>query len=157
MCRLCFSIMLLVATVMLKHNLRVARADDPPFHLGGRAIDDLPQLTDEELGSAQQQALLEALNGDAYGHRAGDQARAGCAMLVRSRAIPSNTRHYGGYYVGGGLSIKGDGPFLNEGTFGWDYFGILFTKRIDLGWSHGRHYQGGTGAYRTDGPRVQRR
>src|SRR5205809_5267239 len=77
-------------------------ADEPPFYLGGRTSDDLPQLTDEELGTAQQQALLAALGGDAYGSRGADHERAGCAMLVRERAIPSNTRHYGGYWVGGG-------------------------------------------------------
>src|SRR5437763_9349220 len=110
---------------------------DEPFYLGHRASDDLPPLTDEELGSAQQQALLQALAGDPYGHRGGDHARAGCAMNVRRFAIPSNTKHYGGYMVGGGLPIKGDGPYLDEGTFGWDYSGILFNKRIALNWSHG--------------------
>jgi hypothetical protein len=131
-------------------------ADDPPFYLGGRAIDDLPALTDEELGSSQQQGLLAALTGDAYGPRAADHEQAGCAMLIRNRAIPTNTRFYGGYWVGGGLPVKGDGPFTNEGTFGWDYFGMTFNKRIALNWSHGRWYQGGTGAYKTDGPRLQR-
>jgi hypothetical protein len=131
-------------------------ADDPPFYLGGRTIDDLPQLSDEELGTAQQQALLEALGGDAYGHRAADHARAGCAMLIRRRAIPSNTPHYGGYWVGGGLPVLGDSPSLEEGTFGWDYFGMTFTKRVALNWSHGRREQGGFGAYKTDGPRLRR-
>src|SRR4051812_27126026 len=80
--RLCFSIMLLLALVMLKHNLRA----DEPFYLGQRAIDDLPALTDDELGSDQQRALLAALGGDPYGYRGGDHAQAGCAMLIRSRA-----------------------------------------------------------------------
>ena len=71
-------------------------------------------------------------------------------------SIPSNTRHYGGYQVGGGLPVRGDGPMLDEGTFGWDYFGLTFPKRVALNWSHGARYQGGTGAYRTDGPRLQR-
>jgi hypothetical protein len=152
--RLCFSITLLVVLVMLKHSLRAA--DEPPFYLGGRAIDDLPQLTDEELGTQQQQALLQALGGDAYGHRSCDHERAGCAMLIRDRANPSNTSHYGGYRVGGGLPVYGDGPLFHEGTFGWDYFGILFSKRIALNFSHGRREQGGSGAYKTDGPRVRR-
>jgi len=132
-------------------------AQEPPFYLGGRTIEDLPPLTDDELATGQQRALLEALAGDPYGHRACEHERAGCAMLVRKRAIPSNTRHYGGYWVGGGLPIKGEGPALNEGTFGWDYFGMTFNKRVALNWSHGRHYQGRTGAYRTDGPRLLRR
>src|SRR5438105_1659596 len=107
----------IVALAVMSNSLV---ADEPPFHLGGRAMDDLPQLTDDELGSAQQQALLQALGGDAYGHRAADHERAGCAMLIRRHAIPSNTPHYGGYWVGGGLPVFGDGRFPNEGTFGWD-------------------------------------
>ncbi|MBW8884561.1 MAG: hypothetical protein JF612_07250, partial [Planctomycetia bacterium] len=55
---------------MLKHNLRA----DEPFYLGQRAIDDLPALTDDELGSDQQRALLAALGGDPYGYRGGDHA-----------------------------------------------------------------------------------
>lgn len=153
MLRVCISIMILAALVLPKDNLR---AEEPPFYLGGRASDDLPPLTDEELGSPRQQALLQALGGDPYGHRAAAHAQAGCAMNVRSRAIPSNTRHYGGYWVGGGSPIRGDSPTAEEGTFGWDYFGMTFAKRIDLNWNHGRRYQGGMGAYKTDGPRVQR-
>jgi len=131
----------------------VVSQDAAPF-LGHRASDDLPPLTDEELGSIQQQALLEALAGDPIGHRAADDQRAGCPTLIRPRAIPSNTRYYGGYWVGGGLPIHGQSPFADEGTFGWDYFGILFTKRVTLNWSHRGRYQGGIGRYRTDGPRL---
>src|SRR6185295_13293712 len=100
-------------------------------------------LTDEELGTAQQQALLTALAGDAYGHRAADHACSGCSMLTRPHAICSNTAHYGGYLVGGGRPCRGDRPTPGEGTFGWDYFGLLFNKRVALNWSHGRQYQGG--------------
>lgn len=120
------------------------------------ADDALPALTDEELATPQQQALLQALGGDPYGHRATDHARAGCAMNVRSRALPSNTRPYGGYWVGGGQTLKGYCPTTEDGTFGWDYFGLAFTKRIDLNWSRGRHYQGGAGTYKTDGPTAHR-
>jgi hypothetical protein len=147
---------------MLKHNLPsgTATADDltvsDPLYLGQRTSDDLPPLTDDELGSPKQQALLQALAGDPFGHRGGDHARAGCAMDVRRFAIPSNTKYYGGYQVGGGAAIGGAGPTLEEGVWGWDYSGILFPKRIALNWSHGKRYQGGTGAYRTDGPRLQR-
>jgi hypothetical protein len=124
---------------MLKHNL---------------LAQELPALTDDELGTSPQQALLLALAGDPYRHRACEHQRAGCAMLLRPHAIPSNSCHYGGYWVGGGLPCKGEGPYLNEGTFGWDYFGIIFNKRIALNWSHGARYQGGTGAYKTDGPKL---
>jgi hypothetical protein len=148
------SITVFVSLVMLNDDLL---AQQPPFHIGGRTKDDLPRLEDDELGTPQQQALLDALYGDPYSHRAADHARAGCSMLIRQHAIPSNTQHYGGYWVGGGLPVFGDARELHEGTFGWDYFGILFNKRIDLNFSHGRRYQGGTGAYKPDGPRHEKR
>jgi len=138
--------------------MTAAMADEPPpFYLGGRTIDDLPPLTDEELGSPRQQALLQALNGDPFGPRAAAHAQAGCAMQIRRWAIPSNTQHYGYYQVGGGVPILGEGPTLEEGVFGWDYSGILFNKRVALNFTHGRRYQGGFGAYKTDGPRHERR
>ena len=54
--RLCFSMTVFVTLVMLKANLQAQQ----PFHIGGRSKDDLPQLTDDELGTPQQQALLDA-------------------------------------------------------------------------------------------------
>jgi hypothetical protein len=119
------------------------------------AADEVPPLTDEELATPQQQALLMALGGDPYGHRAVDHCRAGHAFFIRGWALPSNTPYYGGYWVGGGKAIRGDHPSPDDGTFGWDYFGILFSKRVALNWSGGRRYQGGTGAYKTDGPKVR--
>jgi hypothetical protein len=119
------------------------------------AAGEVPPLTDEELATPQQQALLMALGGDPYSHRAADHCRAGHAFFIRPGAIPSNTPHYGGYWVGGGKAIRGDHPALDDGTFGWDYFGVLFTKRVALHWSHGRLHQGGTGAYKTDSPKVR--
>ncbi|HZN36016.1 MAG TPA: hypothetical protein VFB80_19435 [Pirellulaceae bacterium] len=136
--RLCFGIAVIVISMMPALRLRA---------------DEVPPLTNEELGTQQQQALLLALAGDPYGHRAADHCRAGWPMLIRHHAIPSNTRHYGGYWIGGGVPLFGDSPSLVEGTFGWDYFGAM-NKWIDLSWSHGRRYQGGGGAYRTDGPKL---
>lgn len=44
---------------------------------------------------------------------------------------------------------------MNQGTWGWDETGGLhLRRRVILGWSQGRRYQGGTGAYRTDGPVI---
>ena len=165
--RLGLSAIAVAAVMMLNDELRaheplvptavVAHLDDEltPFRLGHRATNDLPALTDEELGTTQQQALLTALAGDPYAHRAADQACAGCSMLIRPHAIGSHTPRYGGYWVGGGKPCRGDEPLQGEGTFGWDYFGILITKRAALNWSHGRQYQGGTGSYKTDGPRLK--
>jgi hypothetical protein len=69
-------------------------------------------------------------------------------------AIPANNPHYAGYYVGGGCARprQADGRVINEGTWGWDYRGWFIPRDIMNGWWHGRRYQGGTGAYQTDGP-----
>jgi hypothetical protein len=74
-------------------------------------------------------------------------------------AIPSNTPAYIGYYVGGGCPYPhlGDGRQPQEGTWGWDFAGRCFWRKVDLLWWHGRRYQGGTGAYKTDGPRPLQR
>ena len=70
--------------------------------------------------------------------------------------MPSDTGRYIGYWVGGGCAIwhKAEPPCLDEGTWGWDFTGGLFQRRVDLGWWHGRRYQGGIGAYKTEGPRL---
>lgn len=117
--------------------------------------DSMPQLTLEEMETPRTQAMIGAMGGDPYAHRAAEFACAGMPQWVRAHAIPSYTRHYGGYYVGGGVPIHGEGRYINEGTWGWDYFGIAFQKRIALNWSHGARYQGGLGAYKTDGPKIE--
>lgn len=90
------------------------------------------------------------------GYRECDFARAGCPQCLRKITIPSNTRFYGGYYVGGGTLTRGAGRCIEDGTWGWDYSGILFPKRIALKWTAKGRYQGGTGAYKTDGPKLRR-
>jgi hypothetical protein len=69
-------------------------------------------------------------------------------------AVPSNNSHYLGYYVGGGCTplLRAQPRRPDEGTWGWDYQGWLIPRRVNIGWWHGRRYQGGTGAYKTDGP-----
>jgi hypothetical protein len=82
--------------------------------------------------------------------------RAGHPETISQFAVPSNRCHYNGYYVGGGLPVFGEERcVVHEGTWGWDYCGTLFPKRIALLWSHGKRPQGGTGAYKTDGPRLR--
>jgi hypothetical protein len=83
-------------------------------------------------------------------------ARAGHPETISPLAVFSNNCNYGGYYVGGGLPFGGESRCVfHEGTWGWDYFGILFPKKIVLRWGHGSHEQGGTGAYQTDGPKLR--
>jgi hypothetical protein len=84
--------------------------------------------------------------------------RAGCPRARADRLEPSVTPGGIGCYVGGGVLFwhgQGGGECRrrDEGTWGWDETGgVHCRRRVILGWSHGRRYQGGTGAYRTDGP-----
>lgn len=80
--------------------------------------------------------------------------RAGNPQLEARRAVPSDTGAYWGYYVGGGSAKRGDAPTTLEGTWGWDYEGRCIRRIVNLGWWHGRRYQGGTGAYKPDGPHL---
>jgi hypothetical protein len=81
------------------------------------------------------------------------ETRAGHPSEVSPLAKPSDDGHYIGYTVGGGSACHGDGPTVDEGTWGWDYAGHCLPSRIILDWFHGRRCQGGAGAYATDGPR----
>ncbi|MCH8922164.1 MAG: hypothetical protein IIA67_03315 [Planctomycetes bacterium] len=78
--------------------------------------------------------------------------RAGHSDRVAWWARPSNNHRYDGYYVGGGAAYRGDARRTHEGTWGWDYSGGWFGRRIALDWWHGRRVQGGSGAYKSDGP-----
>ena len=67
-------------------------------------------------------------------------------------AKPGFTRKEDGYYVGGGCLYFGRGPNgTGYGVWGWDYIGCV-PKRIMLKFCDRCKYQGGTGAYKTDGP-----
>jgi hypothetical protein len=77
--------------------------------------------------------------------------RSSYVLPIAPWARPSNTPDYVGYYVGGGCAWRGEPRFPDEGTYGWDYGGCYFARRVWLLWCHGRRYQGGTGAYESDG------
>jgi hypothetical protein len=81
------------------------------------------------------------------------EARTGYPSEVAPWAHPSDTGKYIGYEVGGGSACHADGPSVCDGTWGWDYEGYFLPSRIILDWFHGTKYQGGSGAYKTDGPR----
>src|SRR5262245_14411745 len=87
-----------------------------------------------------------------------EHRRAGFPQETSRLAHPSDTGRYTGYTVGGGaLRLRrAEAPYPHEGTWGWDYVGGPFKRRVILGWWHGRRNQGGPGAYRTDGPRILR-
>jgi hypothetical protein len=102
-------------------------------------------------------ALLAGLAGCAMcggGHKEAlsSEERAGYPYEVSCLAHPSDTGHYTGYLVGGGSACPAEAPKVDEGTWGWDYEGLFCHSRIILDWWHGK-YQGGYGAYETDGPR----
>src|SRR5207249_1613117 len=92
-----------------------------------------------------------------YGNGSGPHTfeRAGYPNEISCLAHPSDTGRYYGYYVGGGSPCRGGGPnWPAEGTWGWDYGGLCCGwKKIELLWNH--RYQGGTGAYKIDGPPVE--
>lgn len=86
--------------------------------------------------------------------------RAGNPERISPLAKPTESPHEEGYYVGGGArehALRGGERRHDEGVFGTDYTGLLIRKRTNLGWWHGQRYQGGVGAYRTDGPRLVHR
>ncbi len=71
-------------------------------------------------------------------------------------AKPSLSQHYSFGYVGGGAAFRGEPRFADEGTWGVDYSGILFRKKIWLQWLHGQRAPRHDGSYRTDGPHLLR-
>jgi hypothetical protein len=81
-------------------------------------------------------------------------AQSGWPLCIRHCALPSDTGAYVMYQVGGGCPFwhTSEPPFPDEGTWGWDYAGLWFQRRVILGWWHGRRYQGGIGAYPSEGP-----
>lgn len=85
-----------------------------------------------------------------------DHARAGCPQAVRPHAGRALGPGRVGYYVGGGGGLMGDGRDpTRDGTWGIDYEPRVLPRLVVQSWSHGRKYQGGQGAYRTDGPKLR--
>ncbi|MGH6908091.1 MAG: hypothetical protein ACREDX_09575, partial [Aestuariivirga sp.] len=83
--------------------------------------------------------------------------RTGNHLGIARWAIPSDNGTHTANRIGGGCPCpkKAEGTYTDEGTWGWDYQGNWFKRRTLLGWWHGRRYQGGAGAYKTDGPQLK--
>jgi hypothetical protein len=81
---------------------------------------------------------------------------AGRPEMLSKLAHPSDTPHYYGYYVGGGSPKYRCARWrtVEEGTWGWDYVGRIVPRRVCLLWWCPPKYQGGAGAYKTDGPKI---
>lgn len=90
-------------------------------------------------------------HGDSPPYRYGlnDCIRAGNPHEVAPWAMPSITKGYSGWFVGGGAAFGGRGKGPQEGTWGLDYHGCLKPRRVWMKWTCGR-YQGGEGAYAAD-------
>jgi hypothetical protein len=114
------------------------------------AVDREAQLV--EIHPAQADWINAAYAG--YGYRDEAHCRAGCPQCIHARALPSDTGRYFGYLVGGGSTFRGDAPYLDDGTWGWDYSGHLLQKHVALNWWRTRHQAGG-GQYHTDGPKLR--
>ena len=128
------------------------------MHLDDNAPTVLYTIDDESLAAEEQRApppptLADETKQRLFCWRTDDLHRAGQPLETRCLTIPSRTSRYGGYLVGGGVPVLGEGPYPCEGTWGWDYRGFV-PKLIALHWSHGRK-QGGLGAYKMDGPRLK--
>jgi hypothetical protein len=77
--------------------------------------------------------------------------RGQAAPRVATYARPSYSAKEIGYEVGGGCALLGHTPTPAQGTWGWDYGGCIGWKIVALNRSNHGRYQGGAGAYRTDG------
>jgi hypothetical protein len=82
-------------------------------------------------------------------------ARAGYPQRVAPWARLTYGPDYAGYLVGGGKvptriprKIQAQPPYSDEGTWGMDY--APWWTKVDLLWTHGQLYQGGTGQYEPD-------
>ena len=71
-----------------------------------------------------------------------------CGPSLAPWAVPSNEPKDWGYYVGGGVPVLGQGRYVGEGTWGWDY--VPWYSDVRLLWTHGRRYQDGGGQYESD-------
>jgi hypothetical protein len=119
---------------------------------GARAGDLLERLTARFAASPPAEAI--PLGSDGCNHTFD---RAGHPDTISKCARPSNGPQYDGYYVGGGCVWRGGTPMpgAQQGTWGWDYVGnCIFHPRVALGFCWNCRYQGGIGAYRTDGKHV---
>ncbi len=80
--------------------------------------------------------------------------RSGVEGLGRFAQCSVSSKHSVGYVGGGGSLLAGSRRYVQEGTFGLDYSGHWFHRKVWLLWNHGSKEQGGAGAYATDGPRI---
>ena len=83
-----------------------------------------------------------------------NEIRSGHASSIAPWAQAAVTRNYSGGFLGGGAARRGEGRNQIQGTWGWDFHGLMGGKKIWLGWWNGRREQGGRGAYKTEGPRL---
>jgi hypothetical protein len=122
---------------------------------GSRAQSPLPFVVAGPGGRIDSPPAAAAAEPPLLDPTAGTRMGNGLPPPVACYARPSDTGSYCGYYVGGGCATRrGEAREAWEGTWGWDYLGCLFRRRIYLQWWHGRRYQGGTRGYRIDGPRL---
>jgi hypothetical protein len=80
--------------------------------------------------------------------------RSGVEGLSRFAQCSVSAKQSVGYVGGGGSLLSGSQRYTHEGTFGLDYSGHWFHRKVWLLWNHGAKEQGGAGAYATDGPRI---
>ncbi|MDZ4852152.1 MAG: hypothetical protein SGI77_22925 [Pirellulaceae bacterium] len=94
------------------------------------------------------------------GPKCGRYAEDGCERsgwpdcIGRFAKCSVTSDHSVGYVGGSTVFFWGEPRKTHEGTFGLDYSGHWFSRKVWLLWSHGHKEQGGAGAYASDGPRI---
>ena len=97
----------------------------------------------------------ETPHGNRYGRYCENAIRrAGLPNCISRFAKSSTDANHQVGYVGGGTLFGGSCRRIDEGTFGMDYAGLWYSRKIWLKWSHGERHQGGAGRYETEGPRL---
>lgn len=106
------------------------------------------------VAAAMSVATSSASAFDIYTHESEHtMSRAGHPNRVARWATYAYGKHYSANWVGGGSPFfHGEPRTVVEGTWGLDYSRHILPINTWLKWNHGRRYQAGFGAYKTDGP-----
>ena len=139
---------------MLQEPERKPREIRAPLPLDEMEIQSEPKTLFSELPLTGPRGK-ETPSGSKYGRYCENAfVRAGFPNCIGRFARPSPDANHQVGYVGGGTLFGGSSRRIDEGTFGMDYAGFLFSRKTWLKWSHGERHQGGAGRDETEGPRL---
>jgi len=128
---------LAAAVIVAACSAAISIADEPPVDDWSAAINELP------CDSLYAPPTID------------DERRAGYPHELSRLARFENRCTYTGYYVGGGEKSNSNCRSIDDGTWGWDYFGRCYHRLVRLDFGHPSRYQGGEGQYQPDGPKCR--